>query len=180
MSDDGRLAGPTIRPLRDEDLPGVAALNAANVPAVGALDEDRIALFRAEATWLVVVDRGELLATFVGLREGLPYASPNYRWFADRHERFAYVDRIAVAAEARGAGVARRLYERWFADAAAADVELVCAEVNVDPPNPQSLAFHERLGFATVAEVQIGDRYRVAMLERRIRDHPLKAATSSR
>lgn len=158
-----------IRPLTPGDLAAVARLNAANVPAVGPLDEGRVELFAAVSTWLVAEDRGELVATFVGLREGVDYASPNYRWFAARHDRFAYVDRIALAPAARGTGLADRLYERWFAAAAADGVAVVCAEVNLVPPNPRSLAFHRRHGFATVGELAHDDGdERVALLEREI------------
>lgn len=156
-----------VRSIRREDLPATAALNAANEPAVGPLDDDRVELFLAAATWLVGLHDGAVVATFVGLREGVAYTSPNYRWFADRHERFAYVDRIALAPGVRGTGLADRLYDRWIADAVHDGVPVVCAEVNVEPPNPRSLAFHARHGFAVVAEEdREGGAHRVAMLER--------------
>ncbi len=56
-----------------------------------------------------------------------------------------------MRAEARGRGVARALYEAVFADARAAGLPLVCCEVNVEPPNPVSDAFHAALGFETLA-----------------------------
>jgi predicted GNAT superfamily acetyltransferase len=159
--------GVVVRPIRRDDLPATAALNAANVPAVGPLDDDRVELFLAAATWLVGVRDGDVVATFVGLREGVPYTSPNYRWFAHRHERFAYVDRIALAPAVRGTGLADDVYRRWVRAAAGDDVPVVCAEVNVEPPNPRSLAFHARHGFTVVAEEDRDDgAYRVAMLER--------------
>lgn len=161
------MTGTVVRPLEAADLDAVRELNAANVPAVGVLDDDRVALFRRAATWWVALHDDTLVATLVGLREGVEYASPNYRWFADRHPRFAYVDRIAVAPAARGTGLAQQLYERWFALARTDEVPVVCAEVNVVPPNPRSTAFHLRLGFSSVAELAPydGDE-RVALMER--------------
>src|SRR2546430_11931082 len=38
------------------------------------------------------------------------YDSPNFLWFCARYPRFVYVDRIVVAASARGPGLARLLY----------------------------------------------------------------------
>jgi predicted GNAT superfamily acetyltransferase len=157
-----------IRPVRRADLPAVRALNAANVPAVGPLDDDRVELFltAAEAFWVAVADDA-VVGLFVGLLAGHDYASPNYRWFAQRNERFAYVDRIALAPEARGSGLADTLYDRWEEVARSADVAVLCAEVNTVPPNPRSLAFHRRRGVLPVAEVApYGDDRRVAMLQK--------------
>jgi predicted GNAT superfamily acetyltransferase len=60
-----------------------------------------------------------------------------------------YVDRVVVDEAARRRGLAQALY----ADLARTAVErpLVC-EVNLEPPNPGSLAFHERLGFHPCGE----------------------------
>ena len=160
----------TIRAADVGDHAAVGALNAANVPEVGVLDGDRLALFaaRAEAFW-VAEDVGEVVGLFVGLFDSHEYASRNYRWFSDRHDRFAYVDRIALAPSARGRGIADALYDRWEALAVEHGVPLACAEVNTVPANPRSLAFHERRGFVRVAEeAPYGGDERVAMLERQL------------
>lgn len=158
-----------IRPVRRTDLVAVRALNAANVPAVGPLDDERMELFltEAEAFWVAVAGQDAVVGLFVGLLADHDYASPNYQWFSQRHERFAYVDRIALAPSTRGTGLADRIYDRWEALARAADAGVLCAEVNVEPPNPRSLAFHVRRGVVPVAEVApYGDEQRVAMLEK--------------
>jgi len=98
------------------------------------------------------------------------YDSPNFLWFRDRYKRFLYVDRIVVAASARGRGVARLLYRELFEQATCAGhVQIVC-EVNSDPPNPASDAFHAALGFIEVGSAAIHDgtktvRYLVRRLE---------------
>lgn len=160
-----------IRDVRRADEAAVRALNRANEPEVGPLDDDRFALFAAEAARFRVVELGgEVAGVFVGLSEGVDYASPNYRWFADRHDTFAYVDRIAVAPELRGLGVADAVYEEFERWAACSGRPVVCAEVNVVPPNPRSMRFHERRGFTTVGEqAPYGGDERVAMLEKPLR-----------
>ncbi len=88
-------------------------------------------------------------AFLLAFDEGAEYDSPNYLWFRRRYPRFVYVDRVAVAQAARGRGHARRLYADLMARAAAADHDVVVCEVNSDPPNPASDAFHATLGFAS-------------------------------
>lgn len=163
----------SIRPVDRDDLAAVRRLNTANQPGVGPLDDDRVELFTtaAEAFW-VAVDGGRLVGLFVGLLAGYDYASPNYRWFADRWDQFAYVDRIALAPGARGSGLADELYDRWEDQARRAGASVVCAEVNVVPPNPRSMAFHRRRGLLPVAELApYGDDQRVAMLEKPVEQH---------
>lgn len=160
----------TIRDVDTSDLDAVRAVNLANQPEVGSLDDDRIALFLAHAGRFRVVELdGRLEGIFVGLTEGVDYPSPNYRWFVDRHPRFAYVDRIALQPTLRGLGVAAALYEEFETWAAATGRPAVCAEVNTVPPNPRSLRFHERRGFSVVAELApYGGDERVAMVEKRV------------
>jgi uncharacterized protein len=87
-----------------------------------------------------------------------PYDNVNFKWFKARYPRFAYIDRILVDAAARGQGCARALYEDLFAAAAAADHTMVCAEINSDPPNPASDAFHANLRFEIAGEAYLPDR----------------------
>lgn len=160
----------TIRDARSEDRKSIRRVNVANEPEVGPLDQSRLELFlRSAARYRVVVIEGSIVGVFVGLAEGLDYASPNYRWFADRHDRFAYVDRIALQSEVRGTGAADALYEEFEMWAKEAGRPVLCAEVNTVPPNPRSLRFHERRGFVVVDEVApYGGEERVAMVEKPI------------
>ena len=159
-----------IRPRRADDDARIAEVNVANVPEVGPLDDARFALFRTDALTFDVVELdGRVDGLFVGLAEGVAYDSPNYRWFADRHDRFAYVDRVALEPALRGLGAASALYDGFEAQARDAGRTVVCAEVNVWPPNLRSLRFHQARGFSVVAEVApYGGDDRVAMVEKRL------------
>lgn len=86
------------------------------------------------------------------------YGSPNFIWFKQKYDRFVYVDRIVVAESARGRGTARHLYQQLF-EVARRDghVRVVC-EVNSDPPNPGSDAFHAHMGFSEVGQAVIESR----------------------
>ncbi len=86
----------------------------------------------------------------IALDQDSAHTSVNYHWFVDRFPRFAYVDRIVVDPRAQGEGLARRLYEDLFAHARAAGHTMIGCEVNKEPPNPASDAFHERMGFEVI------------------------------
>ncbi|MGK2930230.1 MAG: GNAT family N-acetyltransferase [Acidimicrobiales bacterium] len=159
-----------IRDARPDDREAIRRVNVANEPEVGPLDAARLELFTGAAARFSVVEAdSEVTGLFVGLSDGLDYASPNYRWFVQRHARFAYVDRIALQPAVRGLGVADALYddfERW---ARQEGLAVLCAEVNTVPANPRSLRFHERRGFVVVDEIApYGGEERVAMLEKQM------------
>jgi hypothetical protein len=159
----------TLRPAAPADLPAVLELNQANLPAVGPTTAARLDWFlaNAELVMLAVTDEDDVAGFVIVLTEGSSYDSPNYRWFAERLDRFVYVDRIAVDAAQRGSGAGRRLYDHVVAHARRGDWRRVVAEVNVEPRNDVSLAFHEHYGFQIVAEVA-DPRYeghRVAMVQ---------------
>ena len=100
---------------------------------------------------------GALDAALIAFDQDAAYASPNFLWFRDRYEQFVYVDRVVVAPEARGQGLARTLYSDLFAVAARKGHALIVCEVNADPPNPASDAFHAALGFESIGEAAIHD-----------------------
>jgi predicted GNAT superfamily acetyltransferase len=98
---------------------------------------------------------GDCDAFLIAFDQGADYWSPNFQWFRSRYPRFVYVDRVVVAPAARGRGLARRLYEHLFERALADGHSLVTCEVNAEPPNPASDAFHSALGFAPVGSAVI-------------------------
>ena len=132
------------------DLAAVLMLNESEVPHLGTVDIEQLRWFASNATYFRVAKNNQQLAAFlVGLRPGTDYGSLNYRWFCNRYEEFAYVDRVAVAASARRHGLASRLYDD-FAAAMPDSVKIMTCEVNIRPPNDESMRFHTRLGFGEV------------------------------
>ena len=144
-----------LRPIEPADLPAVLTLNDAAYPAVPISSVGELAELLAfdGFSFAVIGDQDEsLLAFLIGLRPGNAYASENYRYFETRSSDYLYVDRIVVAEAARGQRVGQALYEAVFELARAEGRAEVDCEVNLDPPNPGSLAFHARLGFERVGE----------------------------
>ena len=156
---------PTIRDVEAADLDAVLGLNEAVVPAVNSLSKDEMQWFADHAPYFRVIEVGDRIGSFlIGLRPGLGYGSPNYRWFSERYEDFGYVDRVAVADQARRLGLASRLYAD-FAASLPASVTLMTCEVNIRPPNDVSMRFHERQGFERIGTQQTEDgKKEVALL----------------
>jgi len=153
--------------IKASDLEAVLALNQTEVPHVGSVDIDRMQWFAANAAYFrTVTVENQLAAYLIGMRPGTDYKSLNYRWFCDRYDDFAYVDRIAVAQFARRYGLASRLYDD-FARSVPESVEIMTCEVNLKPPNESSMRFHEKLGFRQVGSLASDDGEKeVAMLLR--------------
>lgn len=156
-----------VRPLESVDLPVVVELNNAAQPAVPPADHASMAALVVQAALALVAEEqpGRPLAFLLAMDPGTDYDSENYRWFQRRSDSFVYIDRIVVGEGARGAGIGRLLYGAVFARAAEFGRAEVTCEVNVRPANPDSLAFHERMGFAKLEEQETkGGAYRVALL----------------
>lgn len=111
---------------------------------------------------LVAPRAGFLLA----FDQAADYASPNFLWFRQRWSRFVYVDRIAIAKSARGLGLASLLYFDLFEQSRAAGHERITCEVNIDPPNPASDAFHTRLDFTEVGRAKLSNGKSIRYLTR--------------
>lgn len=132
----------------------VLALNAAHVVELSPLDRESLAGLLAGSFYARRIGVAE--AALIALDEGhATYASPNYLWFRQRYPRFVYIDRVVVVDSARGKGHARRLYGDLIERARAAGHDILVCEVNSEPPNPASDAFHAALGFKEIGSAEI-------------------------
>jgi predicted GNAT superfamily acetyltransferase len=141
----------TLRDATPQDSDAVLRLNAQSVRFLSPLTPERLAWLHGQACYHRVIEReGDVQAFLLGFREGSGYDSVNYRWFAQRYDRFFYVDRVVVAAHAQGRGLGRELYADAFAWAAAQRLPRMTCEIDAQPPNPVSELFHDGFGFREV------------------------------
>ena len=100
------------------------------------------------------------------LDQAADYDSPNFLWWKERRERFLYVDRVVVAATAQGRGLGRQLYTHAMDEARLLGFDRIVCEINIDPPNPGSVAFHKALGFVRTGEQNLPNGKTVGYFER--------------
>lgn len=150
------VAAPPIALIAAQDQAAQAALRALNNANA------RETSFLTAEEWGALV-AGSFAATctagatalLIALDQGADYTSANFKWFQARRRRFVYVDRVVVSERCRRQGLAARLYRDLFERAMAAGHDRIVCEVNLEPPNPRSDAFHERMGFVVVGRAEL-------------------------
>jgi uncharacterized protein len=146
--------GIAMTELNSLDPTAVLLLNNSHAKETSALDGASLATLLDMAFYARGVNRGAT-AFLIALEHTAPYENPNFMWFKASRESFVYIDRIIVSISARGQGIARALYEDLLAAAERAGHERVVCEVNIEPPNPVSQAFHAAMGFEDVGQATI-------------------------
>lgn len=137
------------------DFDWVHALNKTHEKELSPLSPEGLEALVGAAVYARQAEGGAFL---VGFDQASDYDSPNFIWFRERFETFLYVDRIAVAATHRRRGLAAALYDDFFRFAEERGYPRVVCEVNSDPPNPGSDAFHAALGFEVIGEARLEGR----------------------
>ena len=139
-----------LRPITPDDHERVLAWNESHVSVLAPLDEHRLRTLLGWADLACVLQHEQQDVGFVlTFASGTGYDSENYRWFSERYPRFYYLDRVVVDPSVRRAGIATRAYDE-IEDRARGLAPVMCLEVNLDPPNDPSLAFHWRRGYQEV------------------------------
>jgi predicted GNAT superfamily acetyltransferase len=156
------------RNITETDLDWVLALNRRHEIELSPLTHTGLSALVASAVYCRVMD--DQAAYLIAFDQDADYHSPNFLWFRDRLSRFIYVDRIAVSEQHRSRGLARLLYEEIFTYGAESGHEVIVCEVNSDPPNPASDAFHRAMAFTEMGDAQLEDRGKTVRYLRRALD----------
>ena len=164
--------GRGIAALRDATFDDLRRATAINNESAEELTYETFAGMRwylSAAPYFRVAEAGDgsLAGFLIGFRRGDDYHSENLAWLEAHGEGdFAYVDRVVVAEAHRGAGVGRMLYEDFERWARELELPRLTCEVNTEPRNEGSLAFHDALGWRAIEERQTGYGPRVLMMEK--------------
>lgn len=142
-----------LRPPTFDDLPGLLALNNAHAVELSEQSEAEFAELVSVAWRVRSVD--DAAGMCIAFDQDTKRDTQNLSWFRERFDKFTYVDRVVVDPDARGKGLARLFYADVIAAARAEGHTLLCAEINLDPPNPASDAFHAAQGFEAIGQAEL-------------------------
>lgn len=152
----------TLREIEPRDHAAVLALNQDSVRELAPLDEDRLRYILAMCHRALLVERdGQVLAFALALAPGADYDSRNYARLSELYDSFLYLDRVAVAAGARRRGLGAMLYDAI--EDSAREFGRMVLDVNVEPPNEPSLAFHAARGYQPLEQLEHAEKTVVLM-----------------
>lgn len=145
-----------FRAAAESDFAVILALNLESEHFLSPLNASKLTRLFREAAVFQVATWQDLIAGFLLVfGPQADYDSPNFLWFKSRFSDFLYVDRIVISEKFRGHHLASGFYERLENHAIADGVARIVCEVNIDPPNPASLRFHESQGFIELGRQSI-------------------------
>jgi predicted GNAT superfamily acetyltransferase len=162
---------PIVRNIEITDVARVLEINNANTPGVSELTLSELETDIKNCLHAIAIDNehGEVCAFCITFAPDAPDAGVNHQWFADRFESFVYLDRIAIDPAYQNLGLGVLLYQSVEQQMiASAQHSMLCCEVNLEPPNPGSLRFHHRIGFAEVGQHSPQQNYVVSMLSKNL------------
>jgi predicted GNAT superfamily acetyltransferase len=163
---------PAVRDIEIADLARVLEINNANTPGVSELTFAELELDLHSSLHALAIDNelGEVCAFCITFDPDAPDAGDNHRWFAERYKSFVYLDRIAIDSNHQNRGLGALLYQSVEQHMIhSSEYSLLCCEVNLEPPNPGSLRFHQRIGFTEVGQsIPEYANYRVSYLSKSI------------
>jgi predicted GNAT superfamily acetyltransferase len=138
-----------IRNTDSKDFESILKINQAAIPNVFELDADEFFLLLEICEYSKVVEINCEIAGYIfALGKGLVYDGEEYNWFCDNLDSdFLYIDQIAIGEKWKGMGCGKSLYEDLGQYAVQNCKEALVCEVNYEPLNEESMAFHKKLGF---------------------------------
>jgi predicted GNAT superfamily acetyltransferase len=147
--------------INSESLPGVAHLDRTELERLMAIPNEHLAM---------ECPTGGLAGYMLAFRSDAPYDGEEFLTFAKASAKpFIYIDQVAVDTTTRRMGVATILYNAMAAHALGASLSALCCEVNLKPPNPISLAFHQNSGFNRAGVLDTEDGRTVALMKKTLK-----------
>ena len=158
-----------IRPLTPSDYEEILRINAESQPGVAHLDRTELErLVRLQNEHVVMEGpKGRLVGYLLAFPSDTPYDGEEFLLLTKTSlSPFIYIDQVAVGAAERRTGAASSLYQATEAAAERRGIRELSCEVNLNPPNPGSLAFHRSKGFNQTSVMETQDGRTVAVMSK--------------
>jgi predicted GNAT superfamily acetyltransferase len=137
-----------LRPITASDHEAVVGLNDRHVELTAPMDRARLVELAAAAEHADVIEvDGEFAGFVITFGPGAAYDGTHYGWFAERYDDYCYLDRIVIHEDFQRRGLGTFAHDELEGSCAR---PVFALEVNIDPPNEPSLAFHRARGFVEV------------------------------
>jgi predicted GNAT superfamily acetyltransferase len=137
-----------LRPITADDHAAIVALNDRHVELTAPMDEARLVELVAAAEHADVIEVDGRFAGFViTFAVGASYDGAHFAWFGERYDNYCYLDRIVIHEDFQRRGLGTFTYDELEGSCGR---PVFALEVNIDPPNEPSLAFHRARGFSEV------------------------------
>jgi predicted GNAT superfamily acetyltransferase len=162
-----------VRPAHAEDFDAILRINSQSAPHVAKLDaQDLQRLVKlASVAWVAQSPTG-IAGYLLGMASYDDYDGEEFGCFVSRLDQtFLHVDQVAVGSNARRANIASQLYEHLVQWSLKRNICVLCCGVNLVPPNPVSMEFHQQRGFEKLDELRTSDGQLVALLCKLIPRH---------
>jgi uncharacterized protein len=159
------MSGWRIREATAADHAAILAVNGQSVPGVSAFDAAKLETHwrrrPIRCSWSVGEDG--VAGYLIAFTPDAEYQGACFRWFQENRPGSLYIDQVAIGASARRTGAGSALYDAAERAALERGLDLLTCEVNLDPPNPESMAFHAARGFQQVGTLAVPDGRRVSL-----------------
>ena len=139
-----------LRDAKHSDIEKIVLINESAIPAVNYVSYKEFEWFLYRKLYFKIAENshGDISGFLLVLPSGLEYKSLNYKWFSDKYDKFAYIDRIVIMDEFKKNGIGKSLY--LDLEKNIGEYQLIACEFNIEPPNPISKKFHESLNYENV------------------------------
>jgi|TARA_B110000240_G_scaffold102054_1_gene115536 predicted GNAT superfamily acetyltransferase len=139
-----------IKKTSSSELDQILVLNQEALPAVSSITKEEMQHFLKIVDYFksLIIDE-KVVGFLIALTPGKDYQSLNYKWFENKYKSFMYVDRIVISPSYQGKGLGTNFYNDLCKTINQTITKITC-EVNLKPPNEESMLFHKKYGFQQV------------------------------
>jgi uncharacterized protein len=151
------------------DIPAIMTINEAGRPGVSPLDTTAVAELFTNAPYFVVAELESVVVGYmIGYTAENVYDGEEFARFKGKFPQFLYIDQIAIAPSAQHAGIGKKFYSYAANFATTRQFPMIVCEVNLEPPNPNSLNFHLHIGFRELETLKVSDGRTVSLLQKNL------------